>query len=817
MRWDLTEYLLKGLYLGLLTTVALQGLAWEKLIPVLVFSLIGLAMALAAAAYYKLREGVTTRGRAVGFLLFLFLENPGRVYAGLVVGLALGVSVAVRGEDLDWKLVAPSFAGLALGALLYRLRMVRDPAIRKYLGWGVVLVLIGAPVAALTWSPLPPQEEFMLGVLMLAGIPGFWLLGFSSLVEESEFEIAVLCGALGVGLWILGKAYYPDLKIVPLVVPLAVYYLYSRHILPGLRVFKHALRGLSYNQMGQYRPALISLSRALQLNPNYALAREQMWDVHRRLDVDVLQKEPDVLPLINYRLCLERVGMLLLKDRPQPNDLDEATRLLGLIRDQRPDLEPACQYWRTVAALHRRDYEGAASDLNALLTAEVDSDARQSVLFVAWRLAAALHPEMKRKVGDPLLADPKYRFAAIAAVESQIAVDPKDEAAWELKRLLYSPLTFADYVNVVGDNPAVAGFDHQYAREVGFALLGDPNNWQRGCDFLQMAARGLPTLAPALIIEVGRTHEKHGIADAKWTWYRDAIQLGRKVGAKNLSVEDRKLLFAVTKAVGDRAKGQDDVDAALDAYKYYADNALAEGGGALETYRTLADLFEKKKDVWMALHCTEHALTYNSSDPDLLARKDKYYYSVAPEDLKKRAENLPKWFDVDYCVRQSSTVLNQFRGGDLSLLDWASHLADLAQIARPGSIQTRLVRARILRIRGETAEATTLLENIRQNRPERFGGEDEEEAWYLAHRILGDLYLETKPDQAVQCFQEYKKSTKAGADTSYKMGRGFESLGDFARALRCYEDVMVYPDHPLYYEARDAIDRVKRGARQQPA
>jgi tetratricopeptide (TPR) repeat protein len=78
--------------------------------------------------------------------------------------------------------------------------------------------------------------------------------------------------------------------------------------------------------------------------------------------------------------------------------------------------------------------------------------------------------------------------------------------------------------------------------------------------------------------------------------------------------------------------------------------------------------------------------------------------------------------------------------------------------------------------------------------------------------MLGDLYLEQNPTEAAACFIEFGKSDDAGADTSYKLGRAYEALGDFARAARCYENVTAYEHHPLYYEARDALDRVKRGA-----
>jgi hypothetical protein len=44
------------------------------------------------------------------------------------------------------------------------------------------------------------------------------------------------------------------------------------------------------------------------------------------------------------------------------------------------------------------------------------------------------------------------------------------------------------------------------------------------------------------------------------------------------------------------------------------------------------------------------------------------------------------------------------------------------------------------------------------------------------------------------------------------LGKAFEALEDFSRAAKCYQEVTVFERHPLFYEARDALDRVKRGA-----
>ena len=145
----------------------------------------------------------------------------------------------------------------------------------------------------------------------------------------SEVEIAAMCAALGVALGFLGERFgSAQLGTVALAIPLVIYILYTRRVLPGLRVFKHALRGLSYAKVGQYRPALISLNRALELDPQYPLARAQLWNLHKEMNIDKLKKEPETLALVNYDLCLERVSWLLLLEKPNPAQVEEALHLL---------------------------------------------------------------------------------------------------------------------------------------------------------------------------------------------------------------------------------------------------------------------------------------------------------------------------------------------------------------------------------------------------------------------------------------------------------------------------------------------------------
>jgi tetratricopeptide (TPR) repeat protein len=817
LSWQQTEFLLKGVYLGILVMIAWLLPKWDELAFIALFTLAGLSLFLGVAAVRKIREGYRVKGRLLGFLIFLLLENPGMVYAGLLVGLSFGAMYTfnLRGEDaIPLEAIWPVLGGGVLGGIFYNLRSVRQPMHRFWISLAMIVILVGGAAAFYHFQRdlfdrelLSLEQRKNIGWLLFLGIPGFYLLTFSGLVEESEIEIAAMCAALGIALWTWISAYHLAIGGAVVLLPLGIYLIYTTKYMPALRVFKHALRGMSYRQMGQTRLALISLGRALQYDPQNALASEQMWDIHRDLDFAELKLQPDLVPFLNFDFCLERISHLL-QSKPSPAELSESFKMLELIADEQPDMAPISAYWRAVACLHERNYDESAKQLMSILQLpQYYTPQRQSIHFSAWYLAMFGHPEMARRVGIPLLGQPGQRMDAIAGVETQLRQTPDDPNARDMKLQLYSELTEREYWTLVQPGQSMLPFNHEYVQQLGLALLDNPQQWQRGCEYLRIAAHGMPLKAANIYIQIGQTHEKHGDNAGLWANYLKAMQIGRAAGVENLTPEDRADLFATVKGIGELALKQNQLDAALEAFKFYS---LNEGAG-IETYRVLADLFEKKHEIWQALHCCEHALTYNAQDKDLLARKDRYYYSITPQDLQPRLESVRKWFDPQYCRDKARWVIEKFNG-DFELLDWASHLTELALVAQPGSHAARLLKARIHRLRGEIPEAVALLEEVRQHRPEKFANEEEEKAWYFGHRMLGDLYLEEKPADAIECLLEFRKSDEAGADTSFKLGKAYEAIGDFARAAACYEEVTAYERHPLYYEARDALDRVKRGA-----
>src|SRR5438132_1892464 len=593
-----------------------------------------------------------------------------------------------------------------------------------------------------------------------------------------------------------------------LLLTLVLYLWYTIRVLPGLRVFKHVVRGVSHSNIGRYRPALEAFHRALALDPRNSLARESMARMHRALDLNEVKQDQQTLALLDFDFCMERVKSLLFDPGPSPAKLDEAHHLLDLVLSQRPAMRPTVDYWRAVAHTHARQYEQATAELEQILASKAyasDDPDRQAILFEAWQLALTLHPELERRVGTPMLAIPGLRLEAIAAVERRLADAPSDPAGWELKRLLYSNLTEADYQSAT--DSVAADFDHDYVQQLGLALINDSRRWRRGAEFLRIAARGLRSQAPSIFLQIANAHQKAQDAAGVWDNYELAKQAGRAVGPQNLTDESRKVYFDIIKLLAEDARSRDDLDAAIENYQLFAESDRS----GLETLRILAELYEKKGQVFPALFTVEKALLYNSKDADLLEKKDRFYYSVMPDDLHARKDSI-KGFDVAYCLKKARSILDM-KEADLDLIDWAQHLIELVRILLPESLTAKVLLARALRRRGEIEQSQAILEEVYSHKPEKFASTEEEDSWYLSCRLLGEAYLNemSRPDLAIPCFTEFRKSSKSGADTLYKLGQAYEQTGDRVRAKKCYEHVTSYDSHPLAPDAREALDRLQSG------
>src|SRR5262249_9106556 len=151
-------------------------------------------------------------GRYLAFTLFLLLESPTAVYAGILLGMATGTFL-VRQQSADpalfaWTVVGGALLGVAFGLL----HQVRDRRIRI----GASLLLAAVLVTTGLWwfgqlgefsrEGTPPRLD-LFGLQLLLGMPTFYLLTFAGREEESEVEVGALFAALGLGVYLLADGY----------------------------------------------------------------------------------------------------------------------------------------------------------------------------------------------------------------------------------------------------------------------------------------------------------------------------------------------------------------------------------------------------------------------------------------------------------------------------------------------------------------------------------------------------------------------------------------------------------------------------------
>src|SRR3954452_13064968 len=111
-----------------------------------------------------------------------------------------------------------------------------------------------------------------------------------------------LCAALGIALYLMeltGKVVNVG-PAVTFLLSVSIYFVYATRVLPGLRVFKHVLRGYSYLNLGRLRESLYFFRRALAWDPNNSLARQGMLRLHEGLSLAVLDRNPDLVEELDF-------------------------------------------------------------------------------------------------------------------------------------------------------------------------------------------------------------------------------------------------------------------------------------------------------------------------------------------------------------------------------------------------------------------------------------------------------------------------------------------------------------------------------------
>jgi hypothetical protein len=360
----LREYLAKGFFLGLWVYLALIQPDREAFARVVMWGLGGLALGLLTGLAFQLKRGYRPGQNLLGFLLMVILDSSYFIYLGMIGGFALGTGLETDPPtDRAWLTYA-ILGGMLLGYGLHQLRQIQNWTYRLAMGFALGAALTYFAIYYLGQVPafegFQPQRQF--AIYLLLGLPFFYLLTITGEAEESEVEIAALCAALGIGLYLLRiESQLPEQfdKLIFLI-PVGLYFLYATRWLPGIRVFKHNLRGYGFLALGYVPNALLSFSRALQLDRKSTQAAEGLRRVMLTLDPTKIDAETAKLLPVEY--CLRTVTETLINATPPAEKpREDAIRLLDILGQQRPDLAPRVAYLTAIGPLGPRQLKSKPS------------------------------------------------------------------------------------------------------------------------------------------------------------------------------------------------------------------------------------------------------------------------------------------------------------------------------------------------------------------------------------------------------------------------------------------------------------------------
>ena len=279
-------------------------------------------------------------------------------------------------------------------------------------------------------------------------------------------------------------------------------------------------------------------------------------------------------------------------------------------------------YYRAIAAIHGRDLDKASEMLTDLLNPEgwfPGDVARKTILFDAWQLVLLAHPVLKERVGEPQLAR-RPAAGSHRAVERQLAIQPNDAPVVEFRKSLYEHLQEREYFDAAkGALPA--DFSHRYVEELGMTQIANSDHWQRGGQYLRMAANGQPLRRPSIFKRLSEAYAQAGETLQATRYLQFVRDCGLEVGIENLPNDQRVIYFGTVNALARKRPP------ATNSTRPSTTTAWPRTTQRVACRPcALAEQYEKKHDIFNALRITEKALCHDGRDPDLLAKKDKYYY-----------------------------------------------------------------------------------------------------------------------------------------------------------------------------------------------
>ena len=807
--WLRIEYLCKGVFLGLCYALTVRAQTFQEVLQVIGSTLAILLLSLAISRMRSSSGKGRRPDRWLALIVLVLLDSPVTVCVSIVAGLQLMLLVVgvSGGWPISWLLLPP-IGGALIGLSHYALTRIVRPWPRR-LATVLFLAVVGALLyGSARWELVAYPSGPVAALALSFSLLFFYLLTFAGRAEESELEIGLLC--FGVALALLQCGLPPAARGLITLGPVALFVVYCERMRKSLIVFKHVLRGISYEQEAELREALISYQLALRIDPKSELATAGNWRVHRRVNLTDLADDDEVLELIDPVLCLERARLLLNRQQPSDDELAEADKLLDIVAYRRRDLAQTIGFERLrglLAGGHADRAMTLCRTLVQIAPAVVQGvpDHEAEALFRVWS-ACLKQPLLIGAGGLDLLADAAGLFGFLAALERRLQQAPDDPDARAFKPFVYERISlpaYETYCTLYPDDD-LQWLDYGYLYQLAARLADDPQQAERAVELYRIVEDGLPERRLEIWRALARLCAKTDPASAD-QWYQRIKDLALQIGPQNLSEAQKTAYFETVRMLAERARAAGNVSAAIENFLLFSESPKS----GLDTLRTLQQLYESQGDVLMAIRPVEAALVYSLDSSERRRWSDekaRLYAALDVSQVQSRVGQVERFFDFRYCFRRAKSLFEKNAPAEQ-----VTHYLDLAALGGQRELLNVNYMLGRTHYRAECwQDAALCLNAVKEGRPQRFADSEQEEVYFSACRLLGDLYLFklNNPAKAIECYSIYKDYVKSGAETLFRLASAYEANGQHAHARKWYDMVLVYPQHPRAEESRQALARL---------
>ena len=296
-------------------------------------------------------------------------------------------------------------------------------------------------------------------------------------------------------------------------------------------------------------------------------------------------------------------------------------------------------YYRAVATVHAGESTRPADCSTTCLIRKAGSpdDAAQERSFsTPGNSCCCVHPSSQatrgRAADSPCRAGAWRRSARSNVNWPYSRTKP---AFWSFAKTLYADLQEAEYSEAAKTVRRPIS-RMRYAEELGHAMIAAIRIiGGAGAEFLRMAANGRRCGGRSIFAGLAEAYAKAGETAASDALFASTFATaGLEVGLPNLPPDQRTIYFNTVKRLADEAAARDELDEAIYNYSLATQRPRQRRADFARLGRNV-----RKKERHLQRDA-DHGKgpRYDGRDPDLLAKKDKYYYSLEPAERSPARE-----------------------------------------------------------------------------------------------------------------------------------------------------------------------------------